>query len=412
MSALEPLRDDAAYVFHYPRKFLWDKPTTPAQEWRDMDVYLHVPFCRAICTYCTFERRVHSKAGMEAFVSGLKQEVALRADRDDFTRARLRSIYMGGGTASLLRNDVIAWFLEAVRALVPGTVDALECTLECEPTNKRRSDYARLHAAGVNRVSIGAQTFSDPILKALNRAHSADQTIRTVEEAQSAGVPTVHLDLMYGLPGQTVAQWRSDLRTAASLGVAHVSAYQLIVFEKEMLDRSLLDDPEARLPGREALREMRQATEEILAGAGYERYSLTEWGRDGARCTYVIGNWKGHDYLGFGPAAYSRNGRWLWENDVLLTRYARRLAAGELPVRAIEMTREQEAARDLAMGLCLLRVDLDDIDAKAGAPCADDFAPTIARLVDQELLWVDGRTIGLTEKGRVHATHAMHTFPK
>jgi len=215
---------------------------------------------------------------------------------------------------------------------------------------------------------------------------------------------------MYGLPGQTVDQWYSDLRIAASLGVSHISAYQLIVFEKETLDRSLLEDPQTRLPSREQLHEMRQASEEIIGGAGFERYSLTEWGRDGARCTYVVGNWTGRDYLGFGPAAYSRNGRWLWENDVLLTRYGKRLAAGELPVRAVEMTREQEAARDLAMGLCLFRVELDDIDARLGAPSADAFAPMIARLADQELLWVEGRTIGLTDKGRVYATHAMHTF--
>ena len=265
MTAVEAItpRNDGAYVFHYPRKFLWSETSRPPAVWRDMDVYLHVPFCRKICTFCTFERRVHSRRGMELFVDALQSEISLAAAHDDFSQAKLRSIYMGGGTASLLTNDVIASFLRGIFDLT-GSTGGMECTLECEPTNKRRSDYEFLREHGVNRVSVGAQTFDNDTLKKLNRSHNADQTKRTVSEALEAGIPTVHIDLMYGLPDQTPESWRSDLEQAVALGVHHISAYQLIVFDHELLSREMARN-DSHLPPPEIIDEMRRMATSVLA---------------------------------------------------------------------------------------------------------------------------------------------------
>lgn len=412
MKAFKPeevTRDDAAYVFHYPRKFLWSEQASPPQTWGDFDIYLHVPFCRAICTYCTFERRVHSKQGMALFLDALKDELRLRWKHDDFDQARLGSIYLGGGTASLMPNTAIGEFLAEIFRNTRSNV-AQECTLECEPTNKRESDYRQLRELGINRISIGAQTFSDDILKTLNRSHTADQTKRTVSEAQSAGIPTVHLDLMYGLPDQTIDQWEKDLRTAVALGVQHISAYELIVFEGETLSRQLVSDPGHNRPSRDTARKMRILSRNILEDAGFFQYSLTEFGRGGSRCEYVIGNWTGRDYLGFGPAAYSRKGLWLWENSVLLTRYGQSVSAGTIPVKAIEMTPEQAAARDIAMGLCLLTVDLGPILDTVDERCREGIGLVCERLTQDGLLWRENFKIGLTADGLDFATHVMHSF--
>lgn len=406
-----PLRDDGAFVFHYPSKFTWSRgEIPPACKWRDYSVYIHVPFCRRICTFCTFERKQLRRGAIDWFTDCLGLEMATLRERHEFSDARVKSVYLGGGTASLLGNDDIETLLRALREEF-GLGDGVEVTLESEPGTKKSDDFRRLGAIGVNRVSIGIQAFQDDILRTLNRSHNAAQAVEMVRAAQDGGMENVHIDLMYALPGLTFAKWRESVDCALRLGVPHISIYQLIIFPDELLARMIHHGEAARPAEREEIHSMRLYADAAFRAAGYTRYSLSEYCKPGFECRYVQATWDGSDYLGMGPGAYSRNGHTLWEDDVIHARYEAKARAGIHPVgKSIVMTPRESMARDLALGLCLLTVDLDEIGLRAGADVVEEFGDTIEELAARNLVARDGNMLLLTETGIRYATHVMKAF--
>ncbi|WP_167532061.1 radical SAM family heme chaperone HemW [Rhodopseudomonas palustris] len=403
-------RDDGAYVFHHPPKFTWSNVALPPLAWNHYSLYLHVPFCRAICTFCTFERTQYSKSSMDAFFDALLDEVDLREQSDDFTQATLDSIYLGGGTASLLSNEQISQFLGRLRSGF-GLHDDIECTLECEPGTKREDDFREVRDAGVNRVSIGVQSFSDQLLPALNRRHTVATSYRTIEAAHNAGFSNIHIDLMYGLPNQTLADWKFSVNEAIRLGIQHVSVYRLIIFQDELLARKLGQGELQPPADAGTIEEMRRYALETLPANGLRQYSLTEFAKPGNECIYVQRNWDGSDYLGFGPAAYSRHAHHLWENTVFHHRYHELTDDHRLPVgKGITMTPHECLARDVAMGLCLLSVDIAHVERQSGASLDEIFGRKIAQLVDDGLLRRTRDRIYLTDEGLLYATYIMKRF--
>ncbi len=403
-------RDDGAYVFHHPPKFMWGPTKLPPLQWNTYSVYLHVPFCRAICTFCTFERSLYSKASLDEFFNSLLHEVSSREQSDDFTRARVESVYLGGGTASLLSNKQISQFLDRLR-IGFGLGDDVECTLECEPGTKREKDFREVRDAGINRISIGVQSFADHLLPGLNRRHTVATSRRTIEAAHKAGFSNIHIDLMYGLPNQTFADWKSSVDEAARLGLHHISVYRLIIFQDELMARKLGQGELQPLPDAETIEEMRQYARETLQAHGLRQYSLTEFAKPGHECIYVQRNWDGSDYLGFGPAAYSRHSHHLWENTVFHHKYHELAGAGRLPIgRGMTMTAGECLARDVAMGLCLLSIDIDRLERKSGASLEEQFGRKVAQLVGEGLLTRTEENLGLSEEGIMYATYIMKRF--
>lgn len=405
-----PLRDDGAYVFHHPPKFMWGEPPRAPHQWNDYTIYLHVPYCRAICTFCTFERKQFDKEGMAQFAAGLARETGLRQRHDDFSQGRPYAVYLGGGTASLLPPAALATFLEDLHRDY-GVGAEVECTLECEPGTMRFDDFVHARQAGINRIAIGVQAFDDAVLQSLNRHHKVRHVLQMIDDATAAGIDNIHIDLMYGLPGQTFDGWAESVRRAASLGITHLSAYQLIVFGSEHLDRALRTGAAPARPDADTIVEMREYAKATFATAGLVPYSLTDFARPGRECRYVVSNWNGSDYLGFGVAAYSRCGNDLWMNTVFHGEYTDATARGDLPTeKGTVMTPRERLARDLAMGLCLLQVDLDRIETSAGATLADEFAHEARELEEDGFLARDGRTLTLTPRGIRYATHVMKRF--
>jgi oxygen-independent coproporphyrinogen-3 oxidase len=283
-----------------------------------------------------------------------------------------------------------------------------EVTLECEPGTKKLADFDQLRHTGFNRISIGLQSLQDHHLKNLNRSHNSAQAIQMVEDVHQAGLDNVHVDLMYALPGQTLDEWSATLDGAVGLGVSHISAYHLIVFQHELLDRKIVGNVANSIPETSVINEMRQVLAERLEKAGFVRYSLTEFGKPGCQCEYVKSNWNGSDYLGFGPGAYSRNGRWLWENDVLHVRYEEKVASNQLPIGRCHLMGDRTALiRDATMGLCLLELNLDAIQERHSASYSNSFWELIDELVDSGFLFREAEIVKLTSSGIRHATHVM-----
>jgi oxygen-independent coproporphyrinogen-3 oxidase len=404
------LRDDGAYVFHHPPKFSWQRDLDPtSQSWGRYSVYLHVPFCRRICTFCTFERKQLRRGSIERFVGYLDREMTIAQRLDDFSSANVHSVYLGGGTASLLTPEMIDHFLVRLRA--EFGLRSAEITLECEPGTKKAEDFGRIRDSGVNRISIGVQAFQEHHLANLNRSHRVHHSLEMIEAARSAGFENIHIDLMYGLPGQTAEEWAETIEGAIGCGVQHISAYRLIVFPRELLARSIDHGELARPPAADVIEDMRRHVNERLSAVGYRRYSLTEFALPGFECDYVRTSWDGSNYLGFGAGAYSRNGDQLWENDVVHAGYEGRIEQGRRPAgKSRTMTPSERLTRDIAMGLCLLQVDLVELRRTSGAALGSAHEAAIDWCRSTELIRRDGDVLSLTDAGQRYATEVMKSF--
>jgi len=261
-------------------------------------LYLHLPWCVRKCPYCDFNS--HERPGElpeAAYVAALVAD--LESLLPSIWGRRVVSVFLGGGTPSLFAPESIDALLSAVRARVtlePGA----EVTMEANPGTAEAGRFRGYRAAGVNRISLGIQSFDDAKLRALGRIHSADEARRAIEMAQAA-FDNINLDLMYGLPGQTREEARADIREAARWGTAHVSAYQLTIEPNTAFYRK----PPA-LPAHDEAADMQAAAEETLAEAGFEHYETSAFARPGRRCRHNLNYWEFGDYAGLGAGAHGK----------------------------------------------------------------------------------------------------------
>ena len=270
----------------------------------DLGVYVHWPYCARICPYCDFNvrrdrGRTEEKAALvEAILRDLEAHAATLGQR------RLTSIFLGGGTPSLMAPDAVGWIIEAAKRLWSPATD-LEVTLEANPTDAETGRFAALAAAGVNRLSLGLQSLDDQQLRFLGRNHDAAAGRRAVEAAMG-NFPRVSLDLIYVLPGQTVEDWASALHDAAGLGAEHISPYQLTVEPNTAFDRAMRRG-ELQPSAEPLAADLFDATQSVLSGLGFEAYEVSNHARgNAARSRHNLIYWRGGDYVGVGPGAHGR----------------------------------------------------------------------------------------------------------
>jgi putative oxygen-independent coproporphyrinogen III oxidase len=265
-----------------------------------LSLYIHFPWCVRKCPYCDFnshplrDPEVPEKAYVDALVADLE------ADLPRVWGRRIGSVFLGGGTPSLFSAASIERLLAAVRARLPVTGE-LEVTMEANPGTAEAGRFRSYRTAGVNRLSIGIQSFSDTCLAALGRIHDGRQALRAVDAARKAGFDNLNLDLMFGLPGQTVEAARADLQRALSLAPEHISYYQLTLEPSTELARR---PPE--LPAEEDCECMQEAAIAAMAEAGLARYEVSAYGRPGRRCRHNLNYWQFGDYLGIGAGAHAK----------------------------------------------------------------------------------------------------------
>ncbi|HSH39500.1 MAG TPA: radical SAM family heme chaperone HemW [Chthoniobacterales bacterium] len=309
-------------------------------------VYVHIPFCARICPYCAFYKERADPAQTQRFCDAIMSE--LEAARSRFELAP-HTIFFGGGTPTALSTAqldvVLSGFHECVdlRALA-------EWTVEANPGSVSARKAALLKARGVTRISLGVQSWDDDLLALLGREHNAAQAEASYHVMRDAGFPSVSIDLMFGLPGQTLAQWEQTLERTVSLQPDHISAYCLTYEE----------DTEFFL--RHARGEYRQdessdarffeAAHRILENAGYTQYEISNYARAGHECLHNRGYWAGHDYIGIGPSAFSTVGSQRWQNVADYRAYADRVLRGESAVATTEaLTPEMKRAEQIALSL-------------------------------------------------------------
>ncbi|HMV72291.1 MAG TPA: radical SAM family heme chaperone HemW, partial [Pseudomonadales bacterium] len=262
-------------------------------------LYIHLPWCERKCPYCDFNSHtVSEEAPFVAYVQRLLQDLEL--ELDGVAGRELQSIFIGGGTPSLCPDPLIATLLDGVRARMVLATDA-EITLEANPGSADAGRFAGYRAAGVNRLSIGVQSFDDTSLAALGRVHDARGAHAAITAARAAGFDALNLDLMHGLPGQTDAMAMADLAAALAHTPEHLSWYQLTLEPNTVFHRH-----PPRLPGEDTLAEIQEHGERLLTAAGYTRYEVSAWAHPGFRCRHNLNYWHFGDYLGIGAGAHGK----------------------------------------------------------------------------------------------------------
>jgi putative oxygen-independent coproporphyrinogen III oxidase len=379
---------------------LTDRPgaAAPKPESDAIAVYVHWPYCARICPYCDFNVvrdrgwREEQAVLVEAILCDLEAQAALVGPRP------LASIFFGGGTPSLMRAEDVARVIARARALFPG--GDVEITLEANPTDAEAAHFAALRQAGVDRLSLGVQSLDDAQLRFLGRNHSADEARRAIAVAADV-FDRLSIDLIYALPGQTVAAWTAAMTEALALGFEHVSPYQLTIAEGTAFARAV-ERGGLVPPDEDAAADLYEATQSVLGGAGFEAYEVSNHARDAAaRSAHNLHVWRGGDYVGVGPGAH---GRLTLDGRRIATVARRRIAdyiegvAAGAPWADRETLDPRGAAEErLLLGLRTVEgVPLADLGPLGLSPEADPVAGLIA---DGFLSRDDGR-IAATARGR------------
>ena len=360
-------------------------------------VYVHVPFCASRCGYCDFNTYTASEAGQEGYLDAVLEELRLAAKV--VTPARVDTVFVGGGTPTLLPPDDLARILDAVDATW-GLAGGAEVTTEANPESVTPASLRALRRAGYTRISLGMQSAAPGVLAVLDRRHTAGRAPRAAVEAREAGFEHVNLDLIYGTPGETADDFAASLDAVVGAGVDHVSAYALIVEDGTRM-AARMRRGELPYPEDDVAADRYLAAEERLGAAGFGWYEVSNWATTPqARCRHNLLYWTGGDWWGLGPGAHSHVGGVRWWNVKHPAAYAKRLAGGASPGHA----REVLTAGDRHVEDVMLRVRL-----RAGLPLAtlDDGgrAGAAAALADGLLdpgAYADG-TVRLTLRGRLLA---------
>ncbi len=374
-------------------------PAGALDETRPLSLYLHVPYCRTRCGYCDFNTYTAAELGPDAAAQAGSYVAAALAELDLAAkvvgRRRVPTVFVGGGTPTLLPSRELVRLLDGVAARFDLDPDA-EVTTEANPETVTEASLAELRAGGFTRVSFGMQSAVPHVLAALDRRHTPGRAVAAVADARSAGFADVSLDLIYGAPGETDADWRATLAAAVAAGPDHVSAYALIVEEGTALARRIARG-ELAGPDDDAMADRYLAADAALAAAGLGWYELSSWARPGHECRHNVAYWRSADWWGVGPGAHSHVGGVRWWNVRHPVTYARRLAAGTSPGEA----RETLDAATRRLERVLLELRLAD-----GLPL-DVLTPAErARLDDpvgRGLAVVTGSRVVLTLAGRLLA---------
>ncbi len=358
-------------------------------------LYLHVPYCRAKCPYCDFNVAIHRADRVGPFLEALGADIARHAALPWAGRVPAVSLFLGGGTPSLLPPDGVAALVAAARRDLGLAPDA-EVTLEANPDGLDAGWLRAVAAAGVTRLSLGVQALDDALLRRLGRTHSAAQARRAWEAARAAGFASLSLDLLYGCPGQTVGAWRATLDEALGWKPEHLSAYALTLEARTPFGRR----PPAELPGEEAQVAQFELLCERAARAGLERYEISNFARPGFRSRHNLLYWRREDYLGLGPGAHGALGPLRYANERSQTRWRAAVLAGRWPIERLErLSPRQVAAERIVLGLRLAEgVPRAWIERHLAGPggAADRV---LARYLDAGVLAERAGRLALTDRG-------------
>jgi len=369
-----------------------------------LGLYVHVPFCSAICNYCNFNRGLFDADLKTRYVDALVKEIRAA------NREAADTIFFGGGTPSLLEPEEVARIIAACENAFDLTSDR-EVTLEANPESVSMERLAAYEDGGVNRLSFGVQSFRDDELRRLSRLHDAGRARAALHEARAAGFGNVSLDLMMWLPAQRVDEWLESVDAAVALGPEHLSLYLLEVYPNAPLKDEMARARWSQAPDDDAATMYLTAMERLDA-AGYEQYEISNVARPGCRSRHNLKYWTDGEWLGFGCGAHSTRAGIRWKNVSATADYIARVEGGAgTAVDVRRLSAEERLGDALFTGLRLTDgVNLDAVRARYGVNVWERYGPSLEDFVRGGLLRTDGSRLYLTRQGMLLAHEVMAIF--
>lgn len=398
---------------------------------KELEVYIHIPFCARKCAYCDFLSAPASSDTMHQYLEALLQEIREFPWEEEY---EVSTVFFGGGTPSILPAEWIGRILETLEERqgnggsdyagrvwkpVPAaseSVSAREITIECNPGTADFEKLRTYHEMGINRLSLGLQSADDQELKCLGRIHTWEEFLDTYQAARRAGFENINIDLMSALPGQTVASWESTLKKVLALQPEHISAYSLIVEEGTPFYERYEEDVKRReageaciaLPSEEEERRMYALTEQYLASAGMYRYEISNYAKPGYECRHNIGYWRRTDYVGFGLGASSLLKNVRYRNPEDLSSYLKRDFSGR---EKEKLTIPDQMSEFMFLGLRMTEgVSEQKYSETFGVRMEEIYAESLRKLIDENLICRKNGQVYLTDRGRDLANPVMAEF--
>ncbi len=381
-----------------------------------LSLYLHIPFCRQRCSYCDFNTYTSVSDLRDAYTNALSQEIRyLSTERNLFAH----TVFLGGGTPSLIPAEGIRELLKAVREVFNLSNDN-EISMEINPESVDKIYLQKIRDLGVNRLSIGVQSSLSTELQLLGREHDFDAAMKAAESSREVGFENINLDLIFGLPGQKLANWRTSLQDILELDPDHLSLYCLTIEPGTPMQRWLnagtIQSPDPDLAAEQFLYAC-----ELLAEMGYEHYEISNWARPGKQCEHNLSYWRNHEYLGFGAGAHGHAAGFRYSTvkqpRVYIRRLGEKLTRQEYPFTPatidVQKLSKREAMSDtMITELRLLQegLDINSFEDKFGVSPQDAYPGIIEQLINWELLRINRQRLLLTERGWFLSNQVFYRF--
>ncbi|MGE7111959.1 radical SAM family heme chaperone HemW [Lysinibacillus sp. NPDC047702] len=373
-------------------------------------VYIHIPFCHQICNYCDFNKFYFKNQPVDEYIETLGKEMALAIQKYPDHFKQIETIFLGGGTPTALSPVQLEKLLGLIRAYIP--MDSVtEFTSEANPDELSEAKLQALFAGGVNRLSMGVQSFDQALLKKIGRTHSNEHVYETITLAKKVGFHNISIDLMYGLPGQTMAQWEDSLAKAFALELPHISAYSLIV-EPKTIFYNQYTKGKLHLPTEDLEADMYDVLMKQMEGHGLQQYEISNFAQSGFSSSHNKIYWENDEYAGFGAGAHGYIAGVRYSNHGPLKKYIEAVNTGELPIVYEHIVTENEKREEqMFLGLRKTEGVLHHIyEEKFNEMMFTRYRDVIEKLVLEGLLEHDTIGIRLTRKGRFVGNEVFQQF--
>lgn len=370
-------------------------------------LYIHIPFCESRCVYCGFYSTTSLKL-RDAYVDALIKEMSLRPILQELEEGeKIETIYLGGGTPSQLTGEQLIRLFDGINKYLSNINSDMEITMECNPDDVTDEFCQTLKQLPVNRISMGAQTFSNERLRFLHRRHNAQEVKTAVERLRNMAINNISVDLMFGFPGENIEQWKSDIQEAINLNVEHISAYSLMYEEGTSLYR-LLEQGKIEEIDEETSRNMYETLIQLLTKAGYEHYEISNFARPGYRSRHNSSYWHETPYIGIGAAAHSykriHEGEQLFVtrswNINQLALYIKLIEQGVLPSEKEELNINSRYNDLIATALRTSDgISIKHVKEEFGEELARQLASEAQKHITRGLMKIENDHLSLTPKG-------------
>lgn len=395
------------FVTNYPHFRYWKKPSIhDLLSKPPLNIYLHVPFCLRKCAYCYYKtERYKNPAQLEEFVNAICREVRLANRQFNCQQRPVKTIYIGGGTPSLLKVEQLKRIIDCLQENFK--IETPEFSIEAEPrtiTPKKVSAYKEL---GINRISVGVQSFNDEIIKLSGREHTGEKALKAIDIVKDAGDIVINIDLLSGLAGETNKTWVETIDTAISATVHNITVYRMEVYLNTEFFKKSVREKVLELPTEARELELMKIAIGKFDDSNYKPWSFFTFTRDGEfQHQYATNLWKGEDCLALGPSGFGTLGYYNYQNSNELDSYLGYIKKDRLPIiRAHRLTSKDLMLKDLMLGMKLCRLSRKDFVKRHGFDFCDGLSGTIVELCSENYILPEEDTITLTSKGILYGDY-------